>query len=84
MTLSRIESTVLINRATIRVSALGPSIKAQCAAQGLKATGEPLELLDRINTALTLAHIHGFLTDREIDRKRMRLLKAAKLVNANA
>ena len=64
--------------AHIQISALGPTISEQCAAQGLKAAGKPIEIIDRISRALTLAHIHGCLTDSEIDRARNRLLKAAK------
>lgn len=64
--------------AHIEISALGPTIGEQCAAQGLTATGKPIDVVDRISHALTLAHIHGMLTDSEIDRARHRLLKAAK------
>lgn len=64
----------------ISISALGPTIGEQCKAQGLTATGKPLETVDRISHALTLAHIHGMLTDSEVNRARHRLLKSAKLV----
>ena len=64
--------------AHIELSALGPSIAEQCAAQGLVARGMPIELLDRISKALTLAHVHGVLTDSEIARARLRLMKTAK------
>lgn len=70
--------------AHIEISALGPSIQEQCDAQGLRATGKPIEIVDRISRALTLAHIHGVLTDSEIDRARARLLKAAKFAKADA
>jgi len=63
----------------ITISALGPTIGEQCAARGIVATGLPIEMVDRISSALTLAHIHGMLTDSEIDRARTRLLKTAKL-----
>ena len=68
----------------IVVSALGPTIGEQCATYGLVAAGKPVELVDIISNALTLAHIHGVLTDSEIDRARRRLLKAAKLTPAKA
>lgn len=64
--------------AHIEISALGPSLAEQCKVQGLVARGMPIELLDRISKALTLAHIHGMLTDSEIGRARHRLLKTAK------
>lgn len=68
--------------AHIVISALGPTIGEQCKAQGLKATGKPIEVVDRISHALTLAHIHGVLTDSEIDRARARLFRAAKFTMA--
>lgn len=70
--------------AHIEISALGPTIGEQCAAQGLVTTGKPIEVVDRISHALTLAHIHGCLTDSEIDRARARLLKAAKFAKSAA
>ena len=70
--------------AHIVISALGPTISEQCAAQGLVTTGKPLDVVDRISHALTMAHIHGCLTDSEIDRARHRLLKAAKFAKAPA
>ena len=70
--------------AHIEISALGPTIGEQCKAQGLKTTGKPIEVVDRISHALTLAHIHGVLTDIEIDRARARLLKAARFAKADA
>ena len=63
----------------IEISALGPTIGEQCARLGLVASGKPIETVDRISHALTLCHIHGMLTDSEVNRGRARLLKAAKL-----
>ena len=68
--------------AHIEFSVLGPTIGEQCKAQGLKTTGKPIEIVDRISHALTLAHIHGILTDSEIDRARARLLKTANFAKA--
>ncbi|MFZ3286611.1 MAG: hypothetical protein WA191_07145 [Telluria sp.] len=65
--------------ARISISALGPTIGEQCAAQGIIATGMNIERVDKISHALTLCHIQGMLTDSEVDRARNRLLKAAKL-----
>lgn len=63
----------------IVISALGPTIGEQCAKLGLVASGKPIETVDRISHALTLCHIHGMLTDTEVNRGRTRLLRAAKL-----
>lgn len=63
----------------IVVSALGPTIGEQCERLGLVATGKNIETVDRISHALTLCHIHGMLTDTEVNRGRTRLLRAAKL-----
>jgi hypothetical protein len=59
-------------------SALGPSLSEQCERHGLVASGKPLDTLDRIADALTIAHIHGVLTDSEVTRARARLFKQAK------
>ncbi len=67
----------------IEISALGPSISEQCAKRGLVATGMAMEMVDRISHALTLCHIHGALTDSEVNRARTRLLRAAKLMENN-
>jgi hypothetical protein len=63
----------------IEISALGPTIGEQCAKLGLVASGKSIDTVDRISHALTLCHIHGMLTDTEVNRARTRLLKAAKL-----
>lgn len=64
----------------ITLSALGPTIEEQVAAMGLvHVGGKSLELLDRIGHALTIAHIHGCLTDSEVNRARARLIKNLKL-----
>lgn len=62
----------------IEISALGPSISEQCAVHNFTSHGLPMTMVDRISSALTLEHIHGILTDREIDRARLRLIKTAK------
>ena len=67
---------------TITMSALGPTIAEQCEAENIIATGMPMEMVERIHHAIILAHIHGILTDSEIDRARRRLLKEAKLRRA--
>ena len=64
----------------IEISALGPTIGEQCDRLGLAASGKAIEVVDRISHALTLCHIHGMLTDSEVNRARARLLKSAKLV----
>lgn len=64
----------------IEISALGPTIGEQCEKLGLHASGMSIEMVDRISHALTLSHIHGALTDSEVNRARARLLKSAKLV----
>ena len=66
----------------IEISALGPTIGEQCAKLGLVASGKSIESVDRISHALNLCHIHGMLTDSEVNRARARLLKAAKLKRA--
>ncbi|MCO6445827.1 MAG: hypothetical protein J5J04_17285 [Anaerolineae bacterium] len=68
--------------ASIFISALGPSISEQCEKKGLVATGIKMETVDRISHAITLAHIHGVLTDAETHRARRRLLSKAKLKSA--
>lgn len=68
----------------ITISALGLTIGEQCAKLGFVATGKPIETVDRISHALTLCHIHGMLTDTEVNRGRTRLLRAAKLKRAPA
>jgi hypothetical protein len=68
----------------IEISALGPTIGEQCERLGLHASGKSIETVDRISHALTLCHIHGMLTDTEVNRARRRLLKAAKLVKRSA
>jgi hypothetical protein len=64
--------------APYRIFSTRPTIGEQCIAQGLVTTGMPIEMIDRISHALTLAHIHGCLTDSEINRARKRLFKASK------
>lgn len=64
----------------IVLSALGPTIEEQVKAMGLVQIGpKSLEMMDRISHALTLAHIHGCLTDSEVNRARSRLLKNLKV-----
>lgn len=67
-------------QATICISALGPSISEQCQDLGLEAAGSmSLELTDRISKGITIAHIHGMLTDAETERARKRLMKKLRL-----
>ena len=64
----------------IVLSAMGPNITEQVAELGLEQVGgKSLELLDRIAKALTIAHIHGCLTDGECEKARKRLMKNLKL-----
>lgn len=62
----------------IQMGALAPSISKQCVDQDVVPTGMKMKTIDRINNALTLAKIHGVLTDAECYRARNRLLKLAK------
>ena len=64
----------------ITLSALGPSIEDQCKEAGLVPTGMSFNLIERIHYGITLARIHGVLTDAECTRARQRLLKRAKFV----
>lgn len=65
---------------SICISALGPSISEQCQDSGLEAAGSmSLELADRISKGITIAHIHGMLTDAETERARTRLMKKLRL-----
>lgn len=66
-------------RVSIYISALGPSLAEQCAEHGLESFGMALELADRISKAITIAHIHGMLTDAETERARQRLMKRVRL-----
>ena len=63
----------------ITLSALGPTIAEQCKKQGLEVVGKPADLLDRLSHAITIAHIHGCLTDAETERARNRLMKMLKV-----
>lgn len=72
----------MMEKVRIELSALGPSISEQCAAQGVVAAGLRVEMLDRLHKAITLAHIHGMLTDAETDRARRRLIRVAKFQRA--
>lgn len=67
---------------SISLSALGPTISEQLASQGLIQTGVKVDILDRLAHAITLAHIHGCLTDTETDRARRRLVKMIKVRSA--
>lgn len=60
-------------------SALGPTLAEQCEFQGLVATGKSIEMSERMSDALTLCHLHGVLTDSEINKARRRLLVAMRL-----
>jgi hypothetical protein len=62
----------------ISISALGPTIGEQCAKYGLVAAGKPIEQVDRISHALTLCHIHGMLTDTEVNRGRTRERRSSR------
>jgi hypothetical protein len=66
----------------IYISALGPTIGEQAKKQGLVATGMSIDLVDSLSHHLTRAHIHGVLTDTEVDRARRRLLNLAKFKEA--
>jgi hypothetical protein len=71
----------------IALGAMCSSIAEQLAEQGLEQTGRSVELLDRLAKAITLAHLHGCLTDGESTRARQRLIKmvkARKIEAANA
>lgn len=63
---------------TIVISALGPTIGEQAARLGIEPQGMTMQRLDDLNRSLTICHLWGLLTDREIDRARTRLLKCAK------
>jgi len=62
----------------IELGAMCPSIAEQLAAMGLEQTGKNVELLDRLAKAITLAHLHGCLTDGESTKARQRLMKMVK------
>lgn len=62
----------------IVLSALGPSITEQVLKMGLEHKGS-LKFLDRLADAATLLHLHGMLTDSEVNRTRTRIVKQLKL-----
>lgn len=62
----------------IVISALGPSIQEQCDKLGITPTKMKIETIDSLSHWLTVAHIHAVLTDAEVHRARLRLLKRAK------
>lgn len=68
----------------IVISALGPTIGEQAAKLKIKPSGMTIEQVDQMSHDLTRAHIWGLLTDAEIDRARLRLLRRAKFVAADA
>lgn len=71
----------------ITLGAMCQSIAEQLAEQGLEQTGRSVDLLDRLAKAITLAHLHGCLTDSESTKARQRLMKmvkARKIEAANA
>lgn len=68
----------------IVISALGPTIGEQAAMLKIKPSGMTIEQVDQMSHDLTRAHIWGLLTDTEIDRARLRLLRRAKFVAADA
>lgn len=63
------------------ISALGPTIFEQMEQQGL-TTAMGSERLDRVEHAIHLLRIHGYLTEAESDRAFKRLLKDVKPVRS--
>lgn len=63
-----------IREAKLCISALGPTITQQLAAQGF-GTIQPFEAIDRMEHAIHLLRIRGLLTHTESDRAFKRLLK---------
>jgi len=68
----------------IVISALGPSIQEQCDKLGIAPTKMRIETIERLSHWLTIAHIHDVLTDAEVSRARLRLMKRAKFVAKDA
>ena len=63
----------------IELGAMAPKISEQMAAMGLEQTGKSVELLDRLAHSITLAMLHGCLTDAECEKARKRLVKQIKV-----
>lgn len=63
----------------IEIGALADPISQQIRAANMKQVGKPVEILDRLNSAVTLAHLHGCLTDAECERARSRLVKMIRV-----
>lgn len=67
----------------IFISALGATIGEQAARLRIRPSAMTMEQVDEMSRNLTKAHIWGLLTDTEIDRARLRLLKRAKFVTVD-
>ena len=63
-------------------SALGPSVSQQMEAGGAKLKNA--ELIDRLEHAVTMLHVHSCLTNAETDRARRRILKLMRAVPRKA
>lgn len=62
------------------ISALGPTLSAQCAERGYVAKGfSKIETVDELAKAITMLYVHGLLGTAERDRACRRLLKTARL-----
>lgn len=62
----------------IELGAMAPKISEQLESANLVQTGTDVSILDRLNHSITLAHLHGCLSDSECERARKRLINKIK------
>lgn len=69
-----------MNSFTLGFGALQKPLAEQLQDQGITVAPEKMELCQKLAKGITLAYVHGILTESEVNKARQRLMKKVRTV----